>query len=160
MVFLSKEKAKEFASELGERVQPVYNPKVDEFGRIELLQSGTHDLYAEIQSHKEECDINNIIARAQAGDMSGFRDNPGAYGDFAELPKSYAEILQIMIDGQNYFDKLPIDVKQKFDNDFNKWFASYGSEEWIKSMGIEIPKDEIKPIEDQTLIKEEKKVSE
>ena len=42
-------------------------------------------------------------------------------------------------DAEAEFDKLPIEVKNKWDNNVEKYIMSYGTEEWANKMGI-LPK--------------------
>lgn len=145
MVFLDPKKAKEFSSPVGFPDAPVYTPIVQEDGQIELKEVGKHSVYNEIQSYKDSCDINVLIERFKNGDIDALNQrSDGAYGDFATLPKTHAEILQIMIDARNSFDRLPVATKQKFNNDFNYWFATYGNKEWLEDMGFDVA---AKPIE-------------
>ena len=57
------------------------------------------------------------------------------YGDFTQFPKSYVEMLNMVLDGERYFDSLPLETRKKFDNDRGKWFASIGNADWFENMG-------------------------
>ena len=118
-------------TEKGDPIKTVYSSKVNDDGTIELVPSGKEDWQAYIGSFADECDINVIVARFVNGDVSELNVRPGMYGDFTNMPKTYAEMLQLQINAKDSFDKLPLDVKEKFNNDFNQFMASAGSEEWL-----------------------------
>lgn len=99
-------------------------------GREVLVAVGEHDIYPEIQSHAKSVDINEIILRHQRGDIDVLAQRAGLYGDFTNLPTSYAELYQSVLDAQAYFDSLPLDIRQKFDHSFSKFFTSIGTPEF------------------------------
>lgn len=112
-------------------------------GKIKLYEVGKQDVYADIQSYDSETDINSIIARASNGDFTGFENGrgEGVFGDFTEMPTSYFEVLNTVIEGKHAFEKLPVEIKEKFGNDFNKWFVSAGEYDWFEKMGYKISDD-------------------
>lgn len=99
-------------------------------GKEVLVAVGEHDIYPEIQSHAKSVDINEIILRHQRGDIDVLTQRAGVYGDFTNLPTSYAELYQSVLDAQAYFDSLPLDIRQKFDHSFSKFFTSIGTPEF------------------------------
>lgn len=99
-------------------------------GKEVLVPVGEHDIYPEIQSHAKSVDINEIILRHQRGDIDVLAQRAGMYGDFTNLPTSYAELYQSVLDAQAYFDSLPLDIRQKFDHSFSKFFTSIGTPEF------------------------------
>lgn len=110
--------------EQGSGVRQLYTSSIDEDGVLKLVPSGTDDLYASIQSHKDSCDIHVLLARYKNGDPEALSRVQGAYGDFTELPTSYAELLNMVIRGENLFNSLPVDVRAKFDHSLEKFIAS------------------------------------
>lgn len=123
-------------SKVGCRTVPVYSPVVKEDGQIELIQKGEHDLYAEIQSHKDSVDINRIIQRYSNGDVSALQAKVTQYLDVTEMPKTYAEMLNTVIAGEKFFAELPADVKDKFDNNFYKFASTIGQSDWLAAFGM------------------------
>lgn len=99
-------------------------------GKETLIAIGEHDIYPEIQSHAKSVDINEIILRYQRGDIDVLAQRAGMYGDFTNMPSSYAELYQSVLDAQAYFDSLPLEVRQKFDHSFSKFFTSIGTPEF------------------------------
>lgn len=99
-------------------------------GKEVLVAVGEHDIYPEIQSHAKSVDINEIVLRYQRGDIDVLAQRAGVYGDFTNMPTSYAELYQNVLDAQAYFDSLPLEIRQKFDHSFSKFFSSIGTPEF------------------------------
>lgn len=123
-----------FCSCCGNKKHILYSPSIDLNGDITLVESASEDIQEKIDSFLPTTDISFIISRLEAGDESVLNQNPGMYGDFTELPKTYAEALQMVIDAEHKFNALPLDVRNSFDNNYNKWFATAGSESWFEKM--------------------------
>lgn len=130
----------------GSGMVPVYKPIVKPDGTIELKQTGEHDLYAEIQSHKASTDVNEIIRRfTETGDVSLFQVRQGNYGDFTEMPKTYAEMFQRMIDAELAFNELPTQIKEQFNNNVTEFLAAMGTEKMEQVFAKPVDK----PVDDQ-----------
>lgn len=125
-----------FKSPEGDLFHDVLTPSFRADGTIELKVSDRIDIKKEINSHRDETDMAFILSRLMAGDDSVLNPNPPMYGDFTQFPKSYVEMLNLVLDGERYFDSLPLDVRKNFDNDRCKWFASIGTESWLSGMGF------------------------
>lgn len=108
----------------GSRVRVLYTSKVADDGKIELIPSGTEDLYSMIQSHKDSCDIHVILTRFANGDTAALSKMQGSYGDFTQLPTTYAGLLNAVIAGENYFNSLPLETRAKFDHSFERFMVS------------------------------------
>lgn len=127
---------KRFVTDPGSRYKEIYSPVVQSDGHVELVVKEKTCLYDFIQSFKDSCDINVLLRRFAQGDTSALlRGNP-VFGDFTEMPKTYAEMLQVVIDGQNYFDTLPSDVRGKFHNNYQEFVSTIGSDAWLNALGI------------------------
>lgn len=112
-----------FAEE-GSRFHTLYSSRVDADGSIVLEESGSENLYEYIQSHKDSCDINVLLARYNNGEPSVLSQRQGMYGDFTQLPQTFAETLNFMIQGQEYFESLPLEIREKFGHSFERFVAS------------------------------------
>lgn len=137
MRFDRLEHSKRFVSNPGSRFKKIYHGEVQENGDIELIFDGTEDIYRKIQAEAVGTDLPSIIARATAGDPTAFRNGTGFYGDIVDMPKTYAEVLNTVNNAQREFDKLPIEIKAKFENSFEKWFATLGTKDWYDKHGIQ-----------------------
>lgn len=122
----------------GSSKHALYKPVVNEDGVIDLEVCGYEDTNELIQSYAESCDISIILANCANGDLSGLNAMKGVYGDFTEMPKTYAEMLQLQIDAKRTFDSLPVDVKNNFNNDVNQFLAVAGEKEWAKKLGLNV----------------------
>lgn len=140
--FCPPKKAEFLATPSGERYHEQFVGKLDkETGDIKLVSVGKVDVYAEIQSHQGEADINNLIARAEAGDLSAF--SSAVFGDFTNLPGSYAEALNVVIEAEREFNHLPQEIKDQFDNDWHKYISLAGTDAWYEKFGI-VKKEDVK----------------
>lgn len=128
------EERKVIYSEPGSPIKPVYSAKLTDDGMIELVQTGEENIQEYIDSFAEETCLSVLIQRCAAGDLSGLSKVQGMYGDFLDAPKTYRDMLQAVIDGQAAFDKLPVEVKKRFDNSFEKWFSTMGEKSWLTAM--------------------------
>lgn len=110
----------------------LYTSKVMPDGTIKLTPSGKQNLKEYINSFAEQTDINSLIQRVKLGDTSVLRN--GSFGDFSEMPRTYADFLQLQIDGKKAFDSLPLETKNAFDNNYHLWLATSGTEDWLRKM--------------------------
>ena len=126
-----------FHAAAGSRFKPTYKMSVDEDGKRSLKVVGKVDLYAEIQSYKDSCDINYILERFANGDQTALSRVQGIYGDFSQMPTTYAELSQRVIDAENLFNSLPLEVRQQFNFSPSEFFAAIGTEKYNDLFGIE-----------------------
>ncbi len=154
---IDKEIAEKFATSPGNPYRTIYSEKVNSDGSISLVEVGKENINDIIQAYKDSTDIAQIVAYYNStGDESVLNRMVPQYGDFTELPKSFADMLQLRIDSLKFFEALPVDVRQKFNNDANVFFSTAGSKDWIENLGPVIDKygSKDKPIEPIEPIKE------
>lgn len=108
----------------GNAMKTVYKPTVRDDGVVELVEAGQESLYDYIQSWKDSVDINVILARYANGDVDALSRVQGAYGDFTQFPKTYAEILNRVNQGKLLFDDLPLSLREKYNHDFGQFMAA------------------------------------
>lgn len=111
--------------------------KYDERGNRIFYSKGTIDLYERIQSFKDECDLELIVARCTAsGDFSPLQRVQGFYADVSGMPKNLAEVYASVNTAQRIFSELPQDVASKFVN-FEDFLSSIGDEKRLaKIFGV------------------------
>lgn len=147
-------------TEAGRKTRLTFRWAYDEKGNKNLVQDEEIDRDAEIQSYLEETKIENIINRA-AFDPSVVQRlsaqlNDEEPQDFTNMPSTLAEAQNIMIQAENTWNKLPREIKQKFDNDVDKFIAGFGTADWMETLGInQKPVVEERPVVDE--MKGEKK---
>lgn len=127
--------------EPGSREKLVYSPRYDDNGVLDLVVTGKEDIYAFIQSHKESTDIHVLLDRFANGETDVLQRMQGFYGDVTSMPKTYAEVLNAVIVGEETFARLPVEVKQRFDNSFAVWLSSMDSPDFASRMGVPLDKD-------------------
>lgn len=126
-------------TEAGESVRRTYLWERNEKGEKVLRLDQTIDQQAEIDSYLEETKLENIIRRASIDPDIAARIKPdigGGIQDFTEAPQNLAELQNIMMRAEQIWDEVPKDIKLKFDNDVDKFVASFGTVEWAKNLGI------------------------
>lgn len=129
----------DIVSNPGRNVHVIYSPIVNDDGSIDLVESGKEDINEYIQSFAESCDLECILAKYAAGDTSVLNVKRPMFGDFTQMPSTYAEVLQLQIDSANLFNSLPVEIKKQFDNDPNKFLAAAGTQEWIDKIAAILP---------------------
>ena len=120
-----------------------YSGHYDEKGRVVLEESGRINLYDEIQSHAESCDIHVLMKRYESGDPTALSQRQGFFADVLDFPKTYAEALNHMNEMESRFMQLPPDVREKFGNSFSEFLAASGEADFLARLGIkpEEPKE-------------------
>lgn len=122
-------------TETGSPIANTYEHKIDEFGRKKLVITGQINVYERIQEQLEETKIENIMARAIAGDTSMLRPD-GIYADLTEMPNNLIEARQAIQNLENVWNKLSRDIKEKYNYNVEEFIAKSGTETWLKDMGL------------------------
>lgn len=112
----------------GSGMKDTFKMHVDKDGKRELRKSGEYNLYAEIQSYKDSVSIDYILARFMNGDETALSRAQGIYGDFTEMPRTLAELQQRVIDAENLFNTLPLNIKEKYNFSASEFFAQLDSD--------------------------------
>jgi hypothetical protein len=129
------EKPKRVPNDPGNIMEPQYKERYDENGNAYLEQVGEINTYEKIQSYKDEVDPMSILARYAAGDTTVMA-NPGWYIDTSKLPENYIEWRNLMNEQKEKFETLPLEIRNRFGNNFDSWAATAGEPEWLEKMGI------------------------
>lgn len=151
MLMFNRSRNFKFVSNPGNHMHKVQHGEVKEDGTIRLVVDRLEDTNKIIDSFRASTDIHNIIARIQAGNIELLNQKQGFFGDVTELPKTYAEMLDLIHKGEEFFNKLPASVKEEYNNDFNQFFADFEN-----AMSKLTPKkqEEVKEIVDVDEVKE------
>ena len=126
-------------TEAGESIRRTYLWELNEKGEKVLTLDQTIDQQAEIDSYLEETKLENIIRRASIDPDIAARLIPnmgGGLQDATEMPKNLMELQNIMLRAEQIWDEIPKEIKLKFDNDVDKFVASFGTVDWAKNLGI------------------------
>lgn len=125
----------------GSGMKDTYKMHVDENGKRELKKSGEYNLYADIQSYKDSVSIDYILTRFINGDETALSRVQGIYGDFTQMPRTMAELQQRVIDAENLFNNLPLDIREQYNFSASEFFAQLDSD---KTKAIFAPPEESK----------------
>ena len=109
-----------------EKIVPTYGKEIQKDGTIKVVETGKTNVYEKIQASKDETLVYNILDRFNAGDVSVLQQRKGQYGDFTNAPKTLVEMQQTLIDAENYFYSLPLDVRKEFNHSVNEFLHSAG----------------------------------
>lgn len=136
----------------GSPIKTLYGPKFDGNGRMYLIETGKENLYDYIQSHADSVDIHVILKQFEQGDVSVLSRVQGAYGDFTQMPKTFAEALNTLIAAEQYFNSLPVETRAQFGHNFSQFIASMDASDFSSRMGItpEAPPESSAPPSAQT----------
>lgn len=127
---------KRVLSNVGSPVKITFGGSYDADGRIVLQEKGRVNIYDEIQSHRDSCDINVIMRRVANGEPDLLSKVQGSYGDFTEFPSSYADMLNRVRDAEEIFERLPLAVRAEYDHSVARWLADFGSDRFYESIGM------------------------
>lgn len=134
-----RETATAKATEAGESIRRTYLWEFNEKGEKTLTLDQTIDQQAEIDSYLEETKLENIIRRASIDPDLAARlmpDMGGGLQDATQMPENLMELQNIMLRAEQIWDEIPKETKLKFDNDVDKFVASFGTVDWAKNLGI------------------------
>lgn len=77
------------------------------------------------QEFKEECDPNRIVQNfMRTGNLELIQKSKGQYLDLTQLPVTYHEALQLVVDSTNAFQTLPANIRDMFGNDVNAFMLA------------------------------------
>lgn len=91
----------------------VVEPRKDGYARVKTVFTG--ETRTE-QSHRDEVDINKIVARARRGILPRFSGVQPNYGDFSS-GQDYMDVAMRVADARSDFEHLPADIRKMFGND-------------------------------------------
>lgn len=125
----------------GSPEEPEYTMCIDKNGHKYLKETGKTNTYKLIQESLEETKIENIMQRAEAGDLTALNIRNGEYLDITDMPNTLAEAQNFVIKASQEFDKLPLEIRKKFDMSPEKYIASFGSKAWADALGIKLKEE-------------------
>lgn len=117
-----------FISTPGAKIVAEYGLITDEDGSTSVGVVGEKNLDAIIQSNKDTGNVALLVAKYNAGDTEALNRVKGVYGDFRNMPTSYAQMVSRLNECRQLFESLPVDIKEQFDNNPDVFWSEYGSE--------------------------------
>lgn len=132
-----KELKDKFLTPTGDRYRPVYTSEIASDGQIELVQTGVEDLQQYIDSFRDSCDISVMVQRFLAGDETALRNGNPVFMDLLGAPKTLAEAYAMNFRAEAAFNNLPVDVREKFNNNFYTFLSGAGTKEWFDCLKLD-----------------------
>lgn len=99
------------------------------------------------QSHENEVDINQIVARAKRTGVMPGNAMAARYGDFTNA-EDFMQIQNRIITAEKQFEALPVAVRERFGNDISKlidFIANERNREEAEKLGIVEKKKPVTP---------------
>ena len=85
------------------------------------------------QSHKNECDINQILSKYQrTGIITHAHQNQAQYGEISSL--DFHESMNLIAEAKSTFETLPSSLRKRFENSPEKYLAFLEDENNLKEM--------------------------
>ena len=117
-----------FTSNPGSKIVAEYGLTTSDDGVTTVGVVGEKNLDAIIQSNKDTGNVALLVAKYTAGDEEALNRVRGVYGDFRNMPTTYAEMVSRLNECRALFEALPVDIKEQFDNNPDVFWSEYGSE--------------------------------
>lgn len=125
---------------------------------MEIVETGKSDLYEYIQSHRDSVDIHKILERcAQVEDYSLLNRMPTKFMDVTDMPDTLAGAYAMVKDAENFFERMPVDIKEKYNNNFVEFISDLGSDKFNDNVSKFL--DTVKKVtESKSALKEDNEV--
>ena len=125
----------------GERYVDDYVGDLDRNGNLTLKKVGKTDLYEQIQSYADSCDMKLIVSRYMSGDMTALNRVQGIYTDITDMPTNLHEALELIDKAHTDFFTLPLEIRQKFDNSVDNFISEFGTPDFYDKLKITVPEN-------------------
>lgn len=95
--------------------EPVFVPEKLDSGEWVLVQTGEHNVYNAIQSHADETDLRQILAKCQAtGDFSALHQRNVIFADMTGMPSDFTEAQNRALLARERYNALDPEIKAAF----------------------------------------------
>lgn len=128
----------------GSRKKQEFQPVYDRAGVWHLEPTKQSNLYLDIQSYADSCDINVLMARYRNGETDVLQQIQGVYGDFSNIPTNYAELMNAKVQAESLFSGLSADVREKYNNSVEQFMAEIGTKEGLEKLGVKFGGDDMR----------------
>ncbi len=112
---------RKMVSHVGDPVKKQFIGRYDYNGNIELVEDGIRNVYDEIQAYSDECNMDNILRRFAAGDVSVLSKSQGVYVDASQLPEHFVDMCNLVAEVERKFNLLPVEERAAYENNFVKY---------------------------------------
>ena len=147
----------EIRSNPGNSVVDKFVLSTNDKGQKYLKKVGTTDIYDEIQSHRDSCDLNIILNNLDVNQVNGLVSSY-SFSDFMDsdifdmtsLPKTIGGMHNLVVEGEDYFSGLPLPVREAFNFSPSLFISKFGSTEFkdkIKELRLKYDPSFDRPVE-------------
>lgn len=126
----------------GSSIRKQFMLNIDDKGCEYLVHTGNHNLYDEIQSYRDGCDLHMILNTLDPMNVNRFVSSYRAEDiintglvDIATMPHTYGGMFNLVKNGENFFNGLPEDIRKQFNYSVKKFCSSFGSQEFNDIFG-------------------------
>lgn len=120
----------------GSPYKTIYKRSVDENGMPCLEESGKENIYQKIQLCAKGNLVSDLIDRAKRGDPNAIPEPIESFVDCTKLPKNLLEARNQLVRAESYFNELPVDVRNKYGNNFANFLSAIDSGTFVKETVI------------------------
>ena len=117
----------------GKIFEPKWQEQV-EGGRLTITISSYENVYERVQADLEQCKIENILKQVAMGDLRMLNQAEPMYVDATTMPKTLMEAQNLVLKAKAEFNKMPTEVKEKFNNSADQYVSEMGSKEFFEKM--------------------------
>lgn len=129
--------APEIQTKSGNDYEEVLALRINDDGEEEFYVKCKTNVYEKIQMFKDEVDIEKILLRcSETGDLTLLHQTEPFFMDMSDMPENIFEAHQKIRDAEEAFANMPLKVRESYDNNFNKFLADFGTENWLKNVGL------------------------
>lgn len=123
-----------------EKTAPIYEEQINtQTNQLELKKVGETNVYEMIQESRDATDIQKIIEKYQINidNKVEIRDE---ILDYTENPTSLIEAHQMILNAEQIWNKEPLKVREKFNNNFEQYLAAANNGELKNAYNELLPK--------------------
>lgn len=132
--------------EIYNKEQYEYHIEVDALGHeVSVKNDKPLNWYEQIQSYHDGCALKCLLDRyKQTGDLGVINKQTGSYFDASDMPTDLISMYKKVQEGERYFNNLPLEVKQLFNNSFTEFLSKDGVIPEVKKEVVPEVKVEVK----------------
>lgn len=121
----------------GSEWEEVLALRINESGEEEFYVKGKTNIYEKIQAFADDVDLEKILIRcSETGDISILHQTEPFFMDMSEMPDNIFEAHRKIKDAEEAFANMPLATREAYDNNFNKFLADFGTDNWLKNVGL------------------------
>ena len=113
-----------------------YKIVVDDHGHKSVEPKSKTNLYAKIQEALPNVLVDNIIKRHTLGDPTALNKYAVQFMDVSGMPTTLAEAQQSIINMENIFSSLPVEIRKEYNHNPREFVADFGSARFNEIFGL------------------------